>query len=131
MSYKINNNMCVLTLLKQLNRSARRNNILFWLIFVVGVWWVLAVGCGKGLALHSGYNPPHLVWPNYGWLWHHNSTTKLATFLVGLSCKCGGGYHNVPKVGPHPRHTSTTHRPHIVVEVWRDQINRIWAPIYA
>ena len=82
------------------------------------------MGCGKGLALHSGYNPPHLVWPNCGWLWHHNLTTKPATFLVGLWCKCGGGYHNVPRVGPHPRHTSATHRPHSVVEVWRDRINR-------
>ena len=95
--------------------------------FVVGVWWVLAVGCGKGLALHSGYNPPHLVWPNCGWLWHHNLTTKPATFLVGLWCKCGGGYHNVPRVGPHPRHTSATHRPHSVVEVWQDRINRVWS----
>ena len=92
---------------------------------VVDVWWVLAVGCGKGLALHSGYNPPHLVWPNCGWLWHHNLTTKPATFLVGLWCKCGGGYHNVPRVGPHPRHTSATHRPHSVVEVWRGRINRV------
>jgi len=94
------------------------------LVFVVGVWWVLAVRCGKGLALHSGYNPPHLVWPNCGWLWHHNLTTKPATFLVGLWCKCGAGYHNVPRVGPHLRHTSDTHRPHTVVEVWRDRINR-------
>ena len=45
-------------------------------------------------------------------------------FAHALGFHCRSGYHNVPRVGPHPRHTSATHRPHSVVEVWRDRINR-------
>ena len=89
------------------------------------------VGSSSGVWQRSspalGLQPPT---PSVAQLWvalapqfDYRTYTKPATFLVGLWCKCGGGYHNAPRVGPHPRHTSATHRPHIVVEVWRDRIN--------
>ena len=52
------------------------------------LWWV----CG-GVWSKCGSLPtrpaPWLQGPATK-LWHHNLTTKSATFLVGLWCKCGG-----------------------------------------
>ena len=77
----------------------------------MALWWVLAVGYGKGLALHSGYNPPHLVWPKCGWFWHHNLLQfnhKTYYLSGGFVVQVWWGYHNVPRVGPHPHHTFAT-----------------------
>ena len=78
------------------------------------MWWVLAVRCGKGLALHSGYNPPHLVWPNCGWLWHHNLTTKPAPFWW----VCGASVVGVTTTCPELGHIRATLLPHIDHTVW-------------
>ena len=74
--------------------------------FVVGS---SGVGCGKGLAVHSRNNNPHLVLPPL-----FNLTTKTATLLVGLWCKCGGVATTCPELG----HTRATLLPHSDHTVW-------------
>jgi hypothetical protein len=46
-------------------------------------------GCGRGVVASHTLPAPWLQGPATK-LWHHNLTTKPATFLVGLWCKCGG-----------------------------------------
>ena len=74
------------------------------------------VGCGQSVVASHTWPAPWLQGPATK-LWHHNLTTKPATFLVGLWCKCGGCVGQLcggVVVGlwactpPHPPHTIAT-----------------------
>ena len=74
------------------------------------------VGCGQSVVASHTWPAPWLQGPATK-LWHHSLTTKPATFLVGLWCKCGGCVGQLcggVVVGlwactpPHPPHTIAT-----------------------
>ena len=74
------------------------------------------VGCGQSVVASHTWPAPWLQGPATK-LWHHNLTTKPATFLVGLWCNCGGCAGQLcggvvvglwAHTPPHPPHTIGT-----------------------
>jgi hypothetical protein len=72
------------------------------------------VGCGKGIVLYTTSHTQ--CGPSVGGSGTticYNLTTKPATFLVGLWCKCGGVTTTCPELG-HIRATLLPHSDHTV-----------------
>ena len=73
------------------------------------------VGCGKGIVLDLVFAPaPQTPTPSVaqgGWLKYHNLLQfnhKVYYLSGGFVVQVWRGYHNVSRVGAHPRHTSAT-----------------------